>query len=222
MGAPPTDARRPATRARVRAPAPSERQLGLDPLLHRKPAQLLEARRLRLDELLVRKVCERRSAPERKSRAERRRAIGRLLPRSTCQEPLELEQIELARPHLQQVSEAPCLQARPARPRMPSEGWRRRPGSPLRPSWAARSARAPPRADRSGRSRSHGGAEPRASRAAAVRRGRGGGHRRTLRAARAPETAWRNGTALQGVLTARWSPPVARSDPLREDCERRS
>ena len=95
---------------------PSERQLGLDPLLHRKPPQLLEARRLRLDELLVRKVCERRSAPERKSRAERRRAIGRLLPRSTCQEPLELEQIELARPHLQQVPGAPCLQRVPRGP----------------------------------------------------------------------------------------------------------
>ena len=90
--------------------SPPEREVGLDPLLQRQAAQLLEAGRLRLHELLVREVSQRLSSPERQSRAKCRRALRGLLSRGSFQEPLELVEVELARPHAQEVPGAVCLQ----------------------------------------------------------------------------------------------------------------
>src|ERR671928_222043 len=58
---------------------PPEREVGLDPVLQGREAQLLEPPDLVLREWLVGEVRERRPAPERKRLREPRRRGGRLL-----------------------------------------------------------------------------------------------------------------------------------------------
>ncbi|HEY5660991.1 MAG TPA: hypothetical protein VIR59_09415 [Gaiellaceae bacterium] len=50
----------------------AEREVGIDPLLERIEAFLLEPRDLRLGERLIRELCERRPAPQRESLAQLR------------------------------------------------------------------------------------------------------------------------------------------------------
>ncbi len=75
----------------------SEREVGVDPQLERAHAELLEPDDLRLGPVRVRKLGERRSAPELECVAkELRRGLGRCSLRLVHQ-PLEREEIELVR-----------------------------------------------------------------------------------------------------------------------------
>ena len=143
---------------------PPEREVGLDPLLERDRAELLEPRDLRLRERLVEEVGERGTAPERERLAQS--ALGRD----------GISAFERGAPILCEPREAVEIDAlgRRARARSPARVWRsrgrapcgaarRRPGRRARRSRVGRRARAPPRACRR---RRHGPARARARRGA--------------------------------------------------------
>jgi hypothetical protein len=80
------------------------RQVGVDPLLHRRHPQLFEPRDLGLGEPLVGQVGERRAAPDRQRLAQGRRRARRLLPRGLREQALEARCVELRRRDLEQVA----------------------------------------------------------------------------------------------------------------------
>jgi hypothetical protein len=93
-------------------PAP-EREIGIDSVLERDQPPLLQPLRLSLREGLVQEICQRRSPPERKGRAQGLARFGSLALRepcaALCQEPLEPLEIELVRLDVKHVARgAPC------------------------------------------------------------------------------------------------------------------
>src|SRR5262245_5099759 len=81
----------------------AELELGVDPLLDRSEAQLLEARDLALGEGVVGEIGERRSAPERERLGQRRRTRRRVAA-VRSDGPLEAGEVELLGLDVEQVA----------------------------------------------------------------------------------------------------------------------
>jgi hypothetical protein len=110
----------------------AERKPGLDQLLPRRHAQLVEPGDLALRERLIGEVRQRRPAPQRQRHLKRRRgalgaARGEFAP-PLCEEPLEAMRVEALRIEPQLVAVLPCRDRRgrtvalPARERLAQPG----------------------------------------------------------------------------------------------------
>ena len=108
---------------------PARGEIGVDPLLERRPAQLLEPRDLGLRERLVGEVGERRAAPQRQRPPQRRGGAVGIGALRLADELLEAREVELRPVDLQGVAgrrgsragrrRAPCAAAR----RRPARSW---------------------------------------------------------------------------------------------------
>jgi hypothetical protein len=87
--------------------ASTEREVGVDALLERGEAKLLEASDLRSCERLPLEIGERRAAPERERFPEKARDLDRRRALRLRDEPFEAEQVELVRPNRDQVPGLP-------------------------------------------------------------------------------------------------------------------
>jgi hypothetical protein len=92
----------------------AEREIGLEPLLERGRAKLVEAHALRSYERHVREVRERRPAPERERLAERPGSSCRCLRSGTFDELLEAVEIELVLLDVEDVADSPRVDPLPA------------------------------------------------------------------------------------------------------------
>ena len=101
----------------------AEHEVGLDPLLPRDKAQLLEAGDLRLGEGLVGEVCERGAAPKAERLGERRRGALRVSTRELAAAPgdqaLEAAGVDLVVLELEDIAGARA-----------TSNWRRPPAAP--------------------------------------------------------------------------------------------
>ena len=89
---------------------PAEVELGLDPLLHRREAELVEAIGLRAGPRLVGEVGERRPAPQRERLAQRLGPCGRVERGGLGEQPLEPCRVDGVRRHVEHVARRPRAQ----------------------------------------------------------------------------------------------------------------
>ncbi len=134
----------------------AEREVGIDSLLERQEAKLVQPADRRLGEPLIRKLRERRAAPESECVAERICGRRRIRIGGAGDEGLEAMQIQLVRVRRARRSPAAQWPGAQSRHRAPCGAARRSPGAPRIPIPDPRATRARRRACQTRQPRLHG------------------------------------------------------------------